>query len=176
MKNGLVSACLSLFCALGVGCGGVPQEGEEDMQPIMSVDSTTPQDSAAHKDEPPNVIDDDNAPEEVHTEDPYDELVYNGACGSGYRVIDSHSLIGGTVYLTYNSGTGRNCVVTIRSTPGSRLWMCANVSRARAPWIQDCGSYTTYAGPVYVAARNACIDWGGSIGNSSYYEYNTHCR
>ena len=53
--------------------------------------------------------------------------------------------------------------------------MCAKVSLASAPWNQDCGSYTTYAGPVYVYAPNDCIDWGGTIEQSSYYEYDTHC-
>ena len=100
---------------------------------------------------------------------------YNGVCGSGYGVIDSHALNGGTVYLTYNGSTGKNCVVTIRNTPGVRRSMCAKVSLAFAPWNEDCGSYTTYAGPVYVYAPNECIDWGGSIEGSSYYEYNTHC-
>jgi hypothetical protein len=100
---------------------------------------------------------------------------YNGVCGSGYNVIDSHSVNGGTVYLTYNASTGKNCVVTIRNTSGDRRSMCAKVSLAFAPWNEDCGSYTTYAGPVYVYASNECIDWGGSIQSSSYYEYNTHC-
>jgi hypothetical protein len=93
----------------------------------------------------------------------------------GYAVIDSHSVSGGTVYLTYKASTGYNCVVTVRNTPGTPVWMCAKVSLAFAPWIEDCGSYTTYAGPVYVYAPDDCIDWGGSIGTSSYYEYNTHC-
>jgi hypothetical protein len=122
-----------------------------------------------------NVVDNDNATEEMHSEATYSRLAYNGVCGPGYQVINSHSLTGSTVYLTYNSSTGKNCVVTVRSTSGSRLSMCAKVSRAYAPWISDCGSYTTYAGPVYVDARNACIDWGGSIGNSPYYQYNAHC-
>ncbi|WP_232293315.1 spore-associated protein A [Stigmatella aurantiaca] len=127
------------------------------------------------EDDRSNVIGNGNATEEVEAEDSYSALAYNGACGSGYSVIDSHVLAGGAVYLTYNSSTGKNCVVTVRNTSGSRVQMCAKVSKAGAAWIQDCGSYTSYAGPVYVTASNACIDWGGSIGNSSFYEFGTHC-
>lgn len=101
---------------------------------------------------------------------------YNGVCGSGYGVIDAQSLPGlGTVYLTYSSGTGKNCVVTIRDNPGARRAMAARVSLAGAPWISDVGNYTTYAGPVYVYARHSCVDWGGEISGVGAYEYNSHC-
>lgn len=100
---------------------------------------------------------------------------YNGVCGSGYAVIDSHALTGGTVYLAYNRSTGYNCVVTIRNTSGTRISMNAKVSRAGQPWISDPGQFTTYAGPVKVHAPHACIDWGGEIGTSKFYEYNSHC-
>ncbi|MDC0710559.1 spore-associated protein A [Stigmatella sp. ncwal1] len=146
-------------------CGGPEAESPDDFQTQ----------SSEQVDDRSKVIDSGNVPEEVHPEDSYNALAYNGACGSGYGVIDSHAVAGGTVYLTYNSSTGKNCVVTVRNSPGNRVQMCAKVSRAGAAWVQDCGSYTTYAGPVYVAAPNACIDWGGSIGGSPYHEYNTHC-
>ncbi len=100
---------------------------------------------------------------------------YNGVCGSGYNVIDSHALTGGTVYLTYSSSTGKNCVVTVRTTPGARLPMAARVSKAGQPWISDSGQFTTYAGPVYVYAPNACIDWGGTINGSNFNAFDTHC-
>lgn len=101
---------------------------------------------------------------------------YNGVCGSSYGVIDAMSLPGeGTVYLTYSSSTGKNCVVTIRDNPGSRLYMAARVSLAGDPWITDDGNFTTYAGPVYVHAPNACIDWGGEIDGVYEYEFNSHC-
>ncbi|WDZ86001.1 hypothetical protein [Micromonospora cathayae] len=101
---------------------------------------------------------------------------YNGACGSSYGVIDAMSLVGrGTVYLTYSGSTGKNCVVTVRDNPGTRLPMSASVSLAGAPWITDSGNYTTYAGPVYVSAPGRCIDWGGSINGLGSYQYNVHC-
>jgi hypothetical protein len=100
---------------------------------------------------------------------------YNGVCGSSYAVIDSHGITGGTIFLTYSSSTGKNCVVTVRNTPGSAQPMTAEVSLAGQPWNIDSGNYTTYAGPVYVSARNQCIDWGGSIGSASWDAYSVHC-
>jgi hypothetical protein len=101
---------------------------------------------------------------------------YNGVCGSGYVVIDHANLSTlGTVFVTYNSSTGKNCVVTVRNNPGTRLPMTAEVSLAGDPWIIDSGNYTTYAGPKYVVARNQCIDWGGSIENVGFVELDSHC-
>jgi hypothetical protein len=100
---------------------------------------------------------------------------YNGACGSGYSVIDSGDLGSlGTVYLTINSA-GRNCVVTIRDNPGTRKHMCARVSLADAPWNQDCDNYTTFAGPVYVSAAHQCIDWSGEIDSTIFDRRGVHC-
>lgn len=101
---------------------------------------------------------------------------YNGVCGAGYGVIDSMGVSGGTIYLAYSSATGDNCVVTVRNTPGATESMGADVSLDSSPyWNQDSGNYTTYAGPVYVYAPHACIDWGGWIGSSSNYQYDVHC-
>ncbi|MFE2989645.1 spore-associated protein [Streptomyces sp. NPDC059262] len=88
-------------------------------------------------------------------------------CGSSYKTVNS-APIGklGTVYLTYNASNGKNCVVTIRNNPGTRLDMSA--------WIyvsdtdqgdQDYGQYTSYAGPTYVYGKAHCVDWGGNISN-----------
>jgi hypothetical protein len=107
---------------------------------------------------------------------PAQAAAYNGACGAGYSVIDGMSLVGkGTVYLTYSRGTGKNCVVTIADNPGRRRHMAAKVSLAGDPWKVDSGNFTTYAGPVYVTARDRCIDWGGEIENLGRYQYNVHC-
>lgn len=88
-------------------------------------------------------------------------------CGSGYRTVNSAPVGSrGTVYLTYNSTNGRNCVATIRANPGTAVDMSA--------WIyvsdtdqgdQDYGQYTSYAGPTYVYGKAHCVDWGGNIGN-----------
>ncbi|MFF2624693.1 spore-associated protein A [Kitasatospora griseola] len=99
---------------------------------------------------------------------------YNGACGSGYSVIDSLSVSGGTVFLTYNSGW--NCVVTVRNSSGSAVFMNAYIKPSNSStWTQDPGNYTTYAGPVKIYAPGQCIDWGGIIGSSSAGQSNSHC-
>ena len=88
-------------------------------------------------------------------------------CGSGYKTVNSAPIGSlGTVYLTYNSSNGANCVATIRNNPGTRLDMSA--------WIyvpdteqgdEDYGQYTSYAGPTYVYGKGHCVDWGGHIDN-----------
>ncbi|MDI3387647.1 spore-associated protein [Streptomyces sp. B-S-A8] len=88
-------------------------------------------------------------------------------CGSSYRTVNSAPVGSrGTVYLTYNATNGKNCVVTIRNTPGEEIEMSS--------WIyvpdtgqaaEDYGSYTSYAGPAYVYGKAHCVDWGGNIGN-----------
>ncbi|MGW3123620.1 spore-associated protein A [Streptomyces sp. NPDC001107] len=96
---------------------------------------------------------------------------YNGACGAGYKVIDSTPVgNSGKVFLTWNESTGKNCAVTIRNTPGAKIHMSvelnALVGHETTP-VRDEGQYTSYAGPVYVQARGHCIEWNGVIGNAS---------
>ncbi|GAA2450615.1 spore-associated protein A [Streptomyces glaucus] len=103
---------------------------------------------------------------------------YNGVCGPGYQVIDA-TPVGrvGTVYVTWNGSTGKNCAVTIRNTPGAPVYMAvelnALVGHETTP-DRDNGQYTTYAGPVYVDGRGLCIEWGGVIGNAGGYD-SGHC-
>jgi hypothetical protein len=100
---------------------------------------------------------------------------YNGACGSGYSEIDHHNITGATIFLTYSSSTGKNCVVTVRNSPGAPMTMYAEISLAGHAWIIDIDQYTTYAGPVSVAAAHQCIDWGGGLNGYSWSDYDTHC-
>ncbi|MFJ8435529.1 spore-associated protein A [Kitasatospora sp. NPDC094019] len=102
---------------------------------------------------------------------------YNGACGSGYRVIDSLRLeSGANIFLTY-SDNGYNCVVTVAEYPGSAKSMDAWIQRSgdRASRDSDSGNYTAYAGPVYVYAEGSCVDWGGSYLYGKYWQYDSHC-
>ncbi|MFS8202296.1 spore-associated protein [Streptomyces sp. CWNU-52B] len=88
-------------------------------------------------------------------------------CGSSYKTVNSAAVGSlGTVYLTYNSANGENCVATIRSTPGTAVEM--------STWVyvpdtdegaDDYGQYTSYAGPAYVYGKGHCVDWGGHINN-----------
>ncbi|MEV4701960.1 spore-associated protein A [Actinoplanes sp. NPDC049316] len=115
------------------------------------------------------------------TAGPAQAAAYNGACGSGYRVIDKLKVGGtvegtGTAYLTYNNGW--NCVVTVTNTPGTRDWMTASIKlSSSSQWNDDEGYYTQYAGPRYVYAPDQCIDWGGSVDYKGlvWLEWNDHC-
>ncbi|HZB28776.1 MAG TPA: spore-associated protein A [Streptosporangiaceae bacterium] len=103
---------------------------------------------------------------------------YNGACGGGYGVVNQRTISGkGAVYLTYNSGNGYNCVVTIRDNPGTAVPMFAGIARQSDPaWADvDEGDYTTYAGPVYRYAKGSCVTWGGAISGSYAGGVNTNC-
>ncbi|MFG2474929.1 spore-associated protein [Streptomyces fagopyri] len=88
-------------------------------------------------------------------------------CGSSYRTVNSAAVGSlGTVYLTYNPSNGRNCVATIRSTPGTAVDMSAWIYvSATDEGAQDYGRYTSYAGPASVYGKAYCVDWGGQIKN-----------
>ncbi|MGY1500051.1 hypothetical protein ACW4TU_26320 [Streptomyces sp. QTS52] len=98
---------------------------------------------------------------------------YNGACGKGYDVLQatpirsSQSTILATTFVTYNSIAGKVCAVTVRTSPGARVFM--EVTLDTWPYssgeARDSGSYTSYAGPVYKYAPDPgqCLTWSGSI-------------
>ncbi|MGW3105652.1 spore-associated protein A [Streptomyces sp. NPDC001100] len=95
---------------------------------------------------------------------------YNGACGTGYKVIDSTPVGNvGKVFLTWNESTGKNCAVTIRNTPGAKIFMAVelniDIDEEHNP-VVDSGQYTSYAGPVYMSARGYCAIWFGVIGTA----------
>jgi murein DD-endopeptidase MepM/ murein hydrolase activator NlpD len=98
-------------------------------------------------------------------------------CGSGFSVIDQAAL--GTVgrtYLLYNSGTGANCVVTLKSTNlGTPSAVSAFLEPEGASRTTDSGSYSYYAGPVKRSAPGTCVKWGGSVGGTSYTSPFEHC-
>ncbi|MEU9118976.1 spore-associated protein A [Streptomyces sp. NPDC048506] len=103
---------------------------------------------------------------------------YNGACGSGYRVVNSVPVTGkGAVYLTYNATSGKNCVVTVRNSPGKPVYMYTYLTATdgSSDWISDSGQYTSYAGPVYLPAKGICVDWGGSIESVSVNVSGSNC-
>ncbi|NYH54843.1 hypothetical protein HNR06_004432 [Nocardiopsis arvandica] len=109
---------------------------------------------------------------------PASAAAYNGACGSGYGVVNKIEFHDnrGTIFLTYNNSTGYNCVVTVRTNPGAAAPMEAFLRvSGTSTWKKDSGNYTTYAGPVYVAAASRCVDWGGTIGTITLDESRTNC-
>ncbi|MEV6056532.1 spore-associated protein A [Streptomyces sp. NPDC052107] len=104
---------------------------------------------------------------------------YNGVCGSGYGVVNKAPIADvGMVYLTYNSKTGKNCVVTQRNTAGSPIYMVAYlnvVGRPESEAAVDEGEYRSYAGPVYKYAPGVCVEWGGVIGNWQTFNASSNC-
>ncbi|WP_275004271.1 M23 family metallopeptidase [Promicromonospora iranensis] len=98
-------------------------------------------------------------------------------CGSGFSVIDQAAL--GTVgrtYLLYNSGTGANCVVTLKSTNlGTPSAVSAFLEPQGSTRTTDSGSYSYYAGPVKRSAPATCVKWGGSVGSATYTSPFEHC-
>ncbi|MER6838936.1 spore-associated protein A [Streptomyces platensis] len=103
---------------------------------------------------------------------------YNGACGSGYSVVNSVPVTGkGTVYLTYSAKTGKNCVVTVRNSPGKKVCMYTYLTATdgSSDWVYDSGQYTSYAGPVYLPGKGICVDWGGAIESVSVSVSGSNC-
>ncbi|EXU63003.1 spore-associated protein A [Streptomyces sp. DSM 41524] len=102
---------------------------------------------------------------------------YNGVCGSGYKVVNSAPIGSkGTVFLTYNSAKGKNCVVTVRNATGKPVPMFAYLYVQGADEsAEDGGAYTSYAGPVYGDGRGKCVDWAGGIDNQSTWTYGSNC-
>ncbi|TDD49153.1 M23 family metallopeptidase [Nonomuraea terrae] len=97
-------------------------------------------------------------------------------CGSGYNVIDSAGLTGGTVYLLYNTGNGNNCVVTLKSTSvGTASAVSAYLEVQGSTRRTDSGNFGYYAGPVTAQAASTCVKWGGSAGSSRYDSPFEHC-
>ncbi|MFF7953259.1 spore-associated protein [Streptomyces griseorubiginosus] len=102
---------------------------------------------------------------------------YNGVCGAGYTVVDSSPVgTAGTVYLTYNPSTWKDCVVTVRARTGTAVTMLAAVTDAQDVDPEfDEGSYKTYAGPVYIGHPGHCVSYWGRISDQSGGANNVHC-
>ncbi len=85
-------------------------------------------------------------------------------CGSGYSVVDYFKDDGRAyIYLLYNSGNGKNCVVSLKQKQlGSKTHVSA-VLQTKATVKVDSGNYGYYAGPVYLYARNECVSFGGEV-------------
>lgn len=104
------------------------------------------------------------------------------ACGSGYQVVDSATLTGGDgqrkgrVFLMYHSGTGTNCVVTLKDTAvGTKSAASVYLEVQGRARSTDSGSFDYYAGPVRASAAGTCVKWGGATGGVSYGSGFEHC-
>jgi hypothetical protein len=109
----------------------------------------------------------------------YAAATYGGECGSGYVVVNSDPIgTKGTVFLTYSSATGKNCVVAKRNTVGSAVLIEAGLGINPVPthWpAYDGGYYTSYAGPIYISAAGRCVDWMGRITGTEGGKRGTNC-
>jgi protein kinase-like protein len=139
---------------------GQPARGGSTQQTPAPAGGTTPKASAA----PTRSV--------SSTPNPY---TADQVCGSGYSVIDSHALSGGTIYLLYDSSTGKNCVGTLRTLVSGKISMSATLHVQGGSSSSDSGSYTYYAGPVALEAKSTCVEWGGSIASSSWTSGWSHC-
>ncbi|MFI8068682.1 spore-associated protein A [Streptomyces sp. NPDC086033] len=101
---------------------------------------------------------------------------YNGGCGAGYGVVNSASVgTVGTVFLTYNSSTGRNCVVTIRNSSGSATTICEKLWTDSDSNSKCEPNLTTWGGPIYLYASGECVSWRGTIGSVTGGKNDTNC-
>lgn len=100
-----------------------------------------------------------------------------GVCGSAYKTVNSVPVGSlGTVYLTYNSSNGKNCVATIRANPGTAKNMSVYIYVPDTDqWAGDSGNFTSYAGPAYVYGKSHCVSWGGNIANVYVSVENSNC-
>ena len=97
-------------------------------------------------------------------------------CGSGFTVIDSAALTGGRTYLLYNSGNKNNCVVTMKTASlGAATAVSAFLQPKGESKATDEGKFEYYAGPVKRDAAGQCVQWGGSVGSSTYTSQYEHC-
>ncbi|GHH70594.1 hypothetical protein GCM10017673_22720 [Streptosporangium violaceochromogenes] len=113
------------------------------------------------------------------TASPASAATYGGECGAGYAVVNSAGIGGkGTVFLTYNSSTHKNCVVAKRNSAGSAVLVEAglSISPAGSHWdVYDGGYYTSYAGPIYLSAAGRCVDWMGRVSGTEGGKRRTNC-
>lgn len=104
---------------------------------------------------------------------------YGGECGSGYGVVNSAPIGSkGTVFLTYSSATGKNCVVAKRNSVGSAVLIEAGlgINPVGSHWPAYQGDYfTSYAGPIYLSAADRCVDWMGRISGTEGGKRGTNC-
>ncbi|WP_169980544.1 serine/threonine-protein kinase [Microbispora sp. H10836] len=99
-----------------------------------------------------------------------------GVCGSGYRVVDSHSYGQATTYLLYNAANGYNCVITLsKYVMSSKIKMTAVLKVQGGSSKTDSGSYTVYAGPIRLPAKAKCVIWGGGYGTAAWSSSWSHC-
>jgi hypothetical protein len=89
-------------------------------------------------------------------------------CGSGFYVQRSSSFSGGTTYQLYNTSSGQNCVVTMKTTDvGKATHVSATLEVQGGGTKTDSGNFEYYAGPVKLPAKGKCVRYSGAVGSQS---------
>ena len=159
--------------------GGTPNSSNQVFSDTSSVVSATISESQRSVGSEPSTVD----PADGFHISAYVSPVAAGAnpytptqiCGSGYGVVDSHSLGSATVYLLYNNTTGDNCVTTLATTPTTAVAMNATLSVLGGSSASNPGTFTDYAGPVVENAPSSCIEWGGTYQTTTWTSGWSHC-
>lgn len=103
-----------------------------------------------------------------------------GCSGSqidSYTVKTSGGTQYGTIFLYYDSSTGKNCAASVRTSAGgygTSAWMNVNLYKCAettpgngctttSVQDHDAGNYAYYAGPVEVSAAGHCISVDSTI-------------
>lgn len=102
-----------------------------------------------------------------------------GACGhdfggswssttDGHRTMVTTSNVKyGDAYLMYNRGTGKNCVVALKtaSVGTSTMTEAGILVQGSSSWVEQTGSYKYYAA-VQASASNKCVEYDGWVQGS----------
>lgn len=105
-----------------------------------------------------------------HKRNPYTatQVCNSGGHGGGYYVQRSSTFTGGATYQLYNS-SGYNCVVTLKTArvgQKTRVWALLK-RQSDGKSVRDDGSYSYYAGPVFLSARGTCVAYSGGTNSGS---------
>jgi len=132
-------------------------------------------------------------------------FVAPSASASGYGCsgsqIDTYnvnhgSTLFGVVHLYYNSSTGKNCAVTVKTAAGgygTKSQIDVVIDRCATPGshpgydcyslakVDDSGNYAEYAGPVSLSAAGSCIAVYGYVSTPNYVSADVqtgpvHCK
>ncbi|WP_327085523.1 hypothetical protein OIE66_24580 [Nonomuraea sp. NBC_01738] len=90
-------------------------------------------------------------------------------CGAGYNIVHqskvyNYTKVWGTVYLTYNNSTGKNCVTVVKSNyVGTPTWTNVSLTVQGGSGYGLSETVKYYGGPVYASAQGSCVKYSASI-------------
>ncbi|GAA2876019.1 spore-associated protein A [Nonomuraea rubra] len=109
-------------------------------------------------------------------------------CGSGYKLVGSYTIAKdgtkyGTLEVRWSAATGKNCALAygFGANYGRADYKSVRIETTGSTrWADtDWGDYKYYAGPVYVSARNTCINVAahvrGTRGTGFVSKRSVHC-